>query len=263
MKLRIGSAWSATWLISILGAPMGWFVASCAAEIPHSSRDVTSQIDRNTPGDFQRALAATVSVKAPGCGQLDRRGLGVALANGLVLTAAHVVMGSRQLSVSSDSNLVGLAQSNPGKAAQLVFLDSAADLALLKVPPFPETSVLRLRVNHDRHNSSVLAGSKAVVVLARRGKLVPIETEIIRTVQISTKDAFGKRKVKRLGYEIRATVTRGDSGSPVVLNGEVVGSLWSRSQLRTDRAWVTDTGGIEQLMKRNEPLAVPGATGCL
>jgi S1-C subfamily serine protease len=205
------------------------------------------------------AWSATVRVSAPGCGALNRRGLGVLVAPDLVLTDAHVVAGAKPLSVAIRLENAASATQH---AAELVYLDPSEDLALLRINRGSGGAQLPLHVNADRKNSSIPRGSKAALVVVRGGSMVSVEVELVRPALIETKDIYGERDVTRLGYEIKALVSPGDSGSPIVMNGQVVGVLWSRSQQRDNRAWVTDTGALEAHLRNKSPLAVPLNTRC-
>jgi S1-C subfamily serine protease len=205
------------------------------------------------PATMATTMAATVVVYAPGCGPVNRTGLGVLVSPSLVLTDAHVVAGANPLSISPASSAKPSQTSLTKTPAELVYLDPRADLALLRIEPLSGQIELPVRANADPRNSSVPRGSVAVMVALRDGRAIAQRIQIVRPVQLDTKDIYGKRKVKRLGYEIRTSVHAGvhpgDSGSPVVVNGELVGVVWSRSQERTDRAWATDTGPIEKLLR--------------
>jgi S1-C subfamily serine protease len=206
-------------------------------------------------------LAATVLVHARGCGAVIRDGLGVLVAGDLVLTAAHVVSEGQPFLVSQ-VNQKGSGHSP--KSAALVYFDPVADIALLRIHPVlgHRHVALPLRINTDRHNSLIPRGSKAALVVVRQGTPAVRNIDIVRPVQLETSDRYGKGRIKRLGYEIRASALPGDSGSPIVMNGEVVGVLWSRSTVRTDRAWATDTGEIEALLRQQPQLSLLQHSKC-
>jgi len=145
------------------------------------------------------APVIVVDVAATGCDRpLPSRGVGVAVADGLVATAAHVVDGPRR-DVTVD-----------GRAADVVLVDARTDLALLAAPV---------------HGTAVLGpqptGGRDVVV---RTPVAALPVTIVRTGTLIVHDTSAGVRHEREAHTIRPGVTEGTSGAPLVDGrGAVVG----------------------------------------
>jgi hypothetical protein len=66
-------------------------------------------------------------------------------------------------------------------------------------------------------------------------------------VHIETEDIYIEGETNRPGIELDADIESGDSGGPVMVDGEVVGVLWARSSKYEHRAYAIDpvaAGGL-------------------
>jgi hypothetical protein len=184
-----------------------------------------------------RVERSIVRIRSTGCPQIHADGSGVRVTRDLIVTAAHVVAGSRATRVLND---VG---SDVGGETRVVFMDRAQDVA-----------VLRTSVGHServalRKVTSVSAGLAQVVFV---GKPVA-NVRIVRPVIQSTTDIDLVKPVDRPGYQLDVSVKRGDSGAPLLVDGEVIGIVWARSQESGSRAWVVSIpGAIRDAIGRNE-----------
>jgi S1-C subfamily serine protease len=135
-------------------------------------------------------------VEATGCDRPQPRlGVGAVVADGVVLTAAHVVEGDlRELRVDDEQ-------------ASVVGLDVESDLALLA-----------LEGAHDAEPSWNVAPASAGVpgpvdILTPDGA---IRTELARTLTLRVEDISAGGTTERAALELATVVEEGDSGSPVV-----------------------------------------------
>jgi hypothetical protein len=69
---------------------------------------------------------------------------------------------------------------------------------------------------------------------------VALPVTIARRVIIDTEDVYGEGSTTRPGYELVADIEPGDSGALVVIDGEGIAVVWSRSRRTDDRAWAID-----------------------
>jgi S1-C subfamily serine protease len=138
--------------------------------------------------DATAPVDATVTITATGCRNTLGQGIGTVIDTGLVLTAAHTLAGSDEITVTHDDT---------SATGTIVAYDSEMDLALI------------------------------AVTIARR-------------VIIDTEDVYGEGSTTRPGYELVADIEPGDSGALVVIDGEGIAVVWSRSRRTDDRAWAID-----------------------
>lgn len=176
--------------------------------------------------------AAVVGVRATGCG--IRSGTGTFVDDDLVLTAAHTVAGATDVSVLRD----GTAQ-----PAELVAFDAALDLAVLRADGPPGRPLPRTTAN------DVGRGTAATVWAYRDGTAVRVPVTVVRPVTVRTTDIHHEGRHDRPGLELAGPIEPGDSGAPVVVAGQVVGVVWSRSVEVDGRAWavapVTMSGVVD------------------
>jgi Trypsin-like peptidase domain len=195
-----------------------------------------------------RSLHSRVGIQAFGCGMIPRTGAGVAVENRLVLTDAHVVAGSTAIELSIDGiTTMGV----------LMHLDPNLDLALVEVNREVSWSDDQ-RVTFG----SAVKGDQGWVTLLRNEQLIPTPVRILRPVSITTEDIYVNGSVTRAGYEIRGSTRPGDSGAAVLVDGKIVGLLWSRSQLSNERAWLTDTSSVAGLIAGPQRWNIPKDTRC-
>jgi uncharacterized membrane protein required for colicin V production len=151
-------------------------------------------------------------VASGGCGE-TRDATSFVVANGLVITNAHVVAGERTIDV--------VTATGPTKATLLVF-DPALDVAVLRVPGLTAIPVVL--------NSAVVPrGTQgAVVGFPGGGPKTASPAGVAGALSAQGRDIYGGSLVTRPIYAVTATVLPGNSGSPLVGEG-VLGMVFSRS----------------------------------
>ncbi len=188
--------------------------------------------------------ASTVGVLATGCGPSASAGSGVALgAPGQVVTVAHTVAGATAITV--------IDATGSEWPAQVVAIDTAADLAVLSVADFTApplvTGDVRLG-DATAHRWSLDAGVGDQSV------------EVTKRLAITINDIYGEQSVQRSGIEIAGDVEVGDSGGPVVTpDGTVIGIVYARSRTRASTGFATDATEIERVLATAS--SVPANTG--
>jgi len=180
------------------------------------------------------ALAAAVRVEATGCASesvgAGSFGAGSFVAPQQVLTVAHVVAGATAVRVV-------LADGSRADAT-VVAIDRRKDLAVLEL----EDEAVPLARNSMRR------GSRGSFVGYRNDRPIAMLFVTIDAVQIDVPDLDHDGSTQRLGYELRADVNRGDSGSVLVTDGAATGIVFARSTATDDKAWALDITEAEQLL---------------
>jgi S1-C subfamily serine protease len=186
------------------------------------------------------ALAAvgpsTVRIIAEGCPAVVQEGSGFVVAPDLVVTNAHVIAGTSQISVVY--NDVQTVRATP------VFFDPNFDLAVLRAD-VPEPS-LRL--------DPVYAGRGAkATVLGYPGGRTFIDAQpagvLMRFDPVST-NIYGTASVQRQIYEIRSLVRPGNSGGPLVESGgTVIGIVFSRAANQSSTGFALASPGVLSRVK--------------
>lgn len=198
--------------------PVALLVALGATVIAGCSDDSTVREDE--------IVAATVRVRAEGCGPRTELGTGTSIGDGLVITAAHVVAGADRVEVVD--------QSGASTSADVVMFDPALDVAALRPVTAPTTSV-------PLRDDPGSAGERGVIALVTTdGAIDVVDIETTQRVTIRTTDIYREEQVQRPGSRITATVEPGDSGAMVHLTGGGVGIVWSRSTENPAQAWTVD-----------------------
>ncbi len=197
-----------------------------AALIAISLLAATTACNSEPSVDRDAVEEATVRIRADGCGPRTELGTGTTVADGLVVTAAHVVAGSERVEVVD--------RSGETIDADVVFFDPDLDIAALRPvadagPPTP------LRAEPAREGDVGLVG-----VIAVEGSVELVEVDVVQRVTIRTTDITRQHDVDRPGMRIAIAVEPGDSGAMVHLPGGGVGIVWSRSTTTADQAWTVD-----------------------
>lgn len=170
-----------------------------------------------------RAQQSVVKVHSQACG-IRYAGSGWVTADGLVVTAAHVVAGAREVDVR--------ALGDSARDARVVAFDGHNDLALLSVPGLPAEP---LRLAPARSGDTV-----AVLGFPNDGPFRAIPARMGQTATLFSPDYSG-RIVSRTITSLRGKVRPGDSGGPVVNGRGVVELTVFGARKGTDVGYGTST----------------------
>jgi S1-C subfamily serine protease len=168
--------------------------------------------------------SGVVGLTVTGCSTGQAHGSGIVVAPGLVLTAAHVVKGAKLIEVTDGAR---------DATGSIVAFDPRMDLAYVRL----DTDLGRASATSDR---TVDRGERGVAYVFRDGRRVTIPVTVRRTINIRTEDIYIEGETNRPGFELDADIQSGDSGGPVVVDGEIVGVLWARSSKYDHRAYAID-----------------------
>lgn len=219
--------------------------------------------------DSDDAARRAVVVATTGCGSAPAsEGSGVALSPTTVLTAAHVVAGSTEITVRlrGDDPIVhpladgGQATTDGERQppllsvdAVVVAYDTARDLALLELggaglaAPTGGVPLGDLATGDD----GVIAGA---------GVSGDIAFTVTERTTIVIDEVRGTDRVRRSGYILAATTRPGDSGSGLYDDeGRLVGVLFAVSTEDEGRSWATAGSEIEAFL---DDVQVAGSFAC-
>lgn len=170
--------------------------------------------------------AATVRVRAEGCGPRTELGTGTAIEDGLVVTAAHVVAGSTHVEVVDRSGAT--------IGADVVFFDPDLDIAALR-PVADAGPAVPLSAEPAREGDVGLIG-----LVAADGSVELVAVDVVQRVTIRTTGIAQVEEVERPGLRVAIAIEPGDSGAMLHLPSGGVGIVWSRSTTTADQAWTVD-----------------------
>jgi S1-C subfamily serine protease len=165
------------------------------------------------------AQASTVRISAATC-ELESSGSGVVVADGYVVTNAHVVAGSNVGGI----RVTGVA----GQVdATVVLFDPALDVAVLHAPHL-EAIALRFAASEPTRGTV-----GAALGYPGGGNLTIVPAAVTGAYPATGRDIYDKAIVRRQILELRAQIDRGDSGGPFVLEDGTIGGLIF-AEARTD-----------------------------
>jgi S1-C subfamily serine protease len=178
---------------------------------PPNPASVTLEVDR------ARESIVQVTGATPEC-SASVAGSGFVVADGRVLTNAHVVAGV-------DRPRVRVRLSDRGLPARVVYFDPRTDVAVLEVPDL-DTPPLRLASDEARtSDAAVIAG------FPESGPYRAEPARIRTTVTALGDDIYGDAGVERDVYAIRGTVLPGNSGGPLLRpDGLVLGMVFGADE---------------------------------
>jgi S1-C subfamily serine protease len=165
------------------------------------------------------AEASTVRISAATC-DFESSGSGVVVADGYVVTNAHVVAGARSRGV----RVTGIA----GQVdASVVLFDPALDVAVLFAPDLTAVPLHFAATDPNRGSVGAALGYPG------GGSLTVVPAAVTGAYPATGRDIYDQAIVSRQVLELRAQIDRGDSGGPFVLPDGTVGGLIF-AEARTD-----------------------------
>ncbi len=204
-----------------------------------------------TPSERRHVRIAAQSTfkvygQAPECGR-GIEGSGFVVSAHHIMTNAHVVAGTRQVSV-----VVGSQQ----LPATVVLYDPDRDVALLNVP---DLDAHRLRFAA----SPASTGDPAVVMGYPEDGPLDVRAARVRTrTMVSGSDIYGDAGVRREVYSIRALVRSGNSGGPLLAaDGSVLGVVFATDLRSSDTGYVLTAGEVASDFAKGRRATTAVATG--
>jgi S1-C subfamily serine protease len=177
--------------------------------------------------------SAVVGIVVDGCDPGEEIGSGMIVAPGLVLTSAHVLAGASEIVVSGEGG---------SSVAEIVAFDPEMDLAYLSID---DRRAAPMRIASDH----VVDDDAGVAYVVRDRQPVAVPVRVRRRVRIRTEDIYVEGETLRPGFELEADIRAGDSGGAVMVDGDVIGVIWARSNKHEGRAYAIDAVRAGELIR--------------
>lgn len=168
--------------------------------------------------DIQAAVKnagrSTVRIGAPGCGGI-LYGSGYVVAQNLVMTNAHVLAGTKGVTVED---------TNGQHKATVVYFNPDLDVAVLRTSGLAGAPL--------KLEDSIKSRGTAAVVLGYPGggNFKAVSASVLRNLNAVGLNIYGSSMAPRNIYEIQTNIVPGNSGGPVVLpDGTVIGMVFASS----------------------------------
>jgi S1-C subfamily serine protease len=180
---------------------------------PAPAAPVRPPTQRQAHRAFEEADQSTLRIVGQACGRIQE-GSGFVVADGYVLTNAHVVAGVARPQVQSEGS---------SQDAVTVLFDPRIDLAVLSVANTPSTL--------DLDGSIVDRGTTGAVLGYPKGGPLTGQAAAVRDSYPAVgHDIYDSGSVQREIYELQTIVRPGNSGGPfVLLDGRVAGIVFAAS----------------------------------
>jgi S1-C subfamily serine protease len=156
------------------------------------------------------AIQSTVEVTGVGCGVWQQVGSGFFVGPEHVVTNAHVVAGTDATSVTRGGATL---------TSSVVLFDPQADLAVLHVDGANAPALQLASVAPERGQQGVALGHPG------GGPLTATPAAVTATYQVIGPNIYGEVGVERPVVEMRAQISQGSSGGPLVVSPGVVGAV--------------------------------------
>ena len=151
-------------------------------------------------------------------------GSGFVYARDRVMTNAHVVAGTDELSLT----VRGVGR---GYAATVVYLDPELDVAVLSVPGLG-SAPLQFARNPSSGQEAAVAG------FPHGGRLTVAAARVRAVINARGSDIYGHGTITREIVSLRGSVISGDSGGPLLdADGHVVGVIFASSETDPDTGY--------------------------
>lgn len=193
-----------------------------------------------------QASVIKINGVAPSC-QKALEGSGFVVAPDLVMTNAHVVAGTAEVTVDSPDGELD---------AEVVLFDPEEDVAVLRV------AQLRAPVLQFASNPAE-SGSDAIVLgYPGGGPYTASPARIREVINLSGPDIYRTGTVEREVYTVRGSVRQGNSGGPLVnSSGEVLGVVFGAAVDDPDTGFVLTAAEIADELTRSLDSPVSVGTG--
>jgi S1-C subfamily serine protease len=193
-----------------------------------------------------RATGSTVRIEGAGCGG-RLTGSGFVVTPGLVVTNAHVVAGTEDITVSDGRTRF---------AATPVTFDPDSDVAVLRVDGLGATP-LDLAVAIEPRGSG-----GAILGYPGGGELTASGAAVLDATSARGRDIYNRDLATRSIYVLQGSVRPGSSGGPFVLpDGRVAGVVFARSLADSDVAYALTADEVVDDVAAAQGASGPVSTG--
>jgi S1-C subfamily serine protease len=195
----------------------------------------------------QRARASVLKIRgrAPSCSRA-LEGSGFVIGNERVMTNAHVVAGTSEVSVEVPQSGGG----SQTESARVVYYDEQVDVAVLAVPG------LEARTLPFNFSGSQTGDNAVALGYPLDGPFSSTPAKIRQRIQLRGPDIYDSSTVTRDVYTIRGVVRSGNSGGPLINpQGQVIGVVFGAAVDQGDTGFVLTADQVRAALN-----AAPGAT---
>lgn len=195
-----------------------------------------------------KAAASVVKVLASSTSCGASEGSGWVVAQHRVVTNAHVVAGSSDVTVQ-------VAGVGPRLSASVVAFDPEVDLAILDVPSLAAPALQRTSATLSKGTSTVVAG------FPLDGSYTVVPARVGNEIDATGRDIYASRLVTRTIYSLNTTVKPGNSGGPLLTtSGTVAGTVFARSTTSSTTGYALSDAETDSLLDRATALSTPVST---
>ncbi|MGD0851871.1 MAG: MarP family serine protease [Acidimicrobiales bacterium] len=185
-----------------------------------------------------------LKVLALGCSGAHQ-GTGFFVAPHLVVTNAHVVAGATSVTVG-------------GATAQVALFDPVNDVAILRVSSITESAPLVFAA------SVPSSGVKAQVIGFPLDGTRTISPSIINgEITAQSWDIYNTETYRRTVLEVYSNIEPGNSGSPVLVGGDVTGVVFSKSLSQSETAFAVPADTVESDVAKTPAHGAQSTESCL
>ena len=218
------------------------FSSTPVAEVPAPSPELVKD------PIVARARASVLKIRgrAPSCSRA-LEGTGFVIGDERVMTNAHVVAGTSEVSVEVPKSGGG----SQTEAARVVYYDEQVDIAVLAVPGLAARTL-------PFNFSGASTGDNAVALgYPLDGPFSSSPAKVRQRIQLRGPDIYESSTVTRDVYTIRGTVRSGNSGGPLVNpQGQVIGVVFGAAVDQGDTGFVLTADQVRAALD-----AAPTSTG--
>ena len=195
-------------------------------------------------------VGSFVSVTSTGCGGRSVAS-GFAVADDLVVTAAHPVAGRRQVAVTDSTGR--------SRNGFVVALDPVQDIAAVRVPGLGAEPVAL--ADGDEPELASPGSTGAVATAPEEGEFVAKPVRVTRRIRTNIDDIYLASRASRRALELSFDGAYGDSGAAVLdAGGTVVGMVFATSRFREDVGYAVRAVEVRGLLAQVAEL--PRRTAC-
>lgn len=217
---------------------LGWFFVGATVFTGCS----TAQTPQSTPIFPGPAVVKVATIRATGCGPVAKIGAGFAVGPGIFATVAHTLRGAQEILLEKDR-------------VDLVYLDHRTDIALLKVPAIKPAASQATAGSAVSFAKPQIGPAKILRRPNGADRTSFAEIQVNKVAKINIEEPIDNVTYHRDGFVAgleQATVSVGDSGSPVVdAAGAIIGMVFATDSETSRTAYAVSSLELQQALNTN------------